>query len=90
VFENGQALLNRINSKHPDLILMDIEMPVLNGIETAKHLKKRADINKIPIIALSGHTFSDKKEEMLHAGFNDCITKPVDKGELIKVLLLYT
>jgi CheY-like chemotaxis protein len=86
VFENGKELINRIETKKPDLILMDIEMSVMNGIETTQYLKSQMTLKTIPVIALTGHAFENEKEQFMSSGFDDYIIKPIDKSQLVKAL----
>ena len=71
-----------------DLILMDDMMPKLSGVETFNILKKRKDF-KIPTIALTANAIAGMKENYLKEGFNDYISKPIDKKELERVLKTY-
>lgn len=74
-----------------DLILMDIMMPVMNGIEASKQIRsfERKDSKTIPIIAMSANTFHDDRQKGIDAGVNDYIPKPVDEEKLIKILRKY-
>ena len=71
-----------------DLILMDDMMPKLSGVETFKLLQKRDDFN-IPTIALTANAIAGMREKYLNMGFNDYISKPIDKKELERVLKTY-
>jgi CheY-like chemotaxis protein len=75
---NGKEALEKLESDHIDLILMDIEMPVMNGIETTKYIREKIDKPnaKIPIVALTAHNPDDFFETFEKAGFDDLITKP--------------
>jgi len=69
-----------------DIILMDIEMPVMDGITTSIEIRKKKEFDSIPIIALTAHVLSDQRENYLSAGMNDCLAKPVDREELYSVI----
>jgi len=68
----------------PDLILMDIMLPELNGFQALKILKSEAKTKAIPVIALTSYAMRGDKEKALEAGFNSYITKPIDVGEFLK------
>ena len=87
VFEaiNGKIGLEKCNEIVPDIVLLDIQMPILNGYETAEEIRK---INtKIPIIALTAGTIKDEKEKCILAGMNDYISKPIIKESFENMLL---
>jgi CheY-like chemotaxis protein len=81
---NGLEVLKRVSEQSYDLILMDIEMPELPGLEAAKNI--RALGIKTPIIAVSAHVFSEAKKSALEAGMDQFINKPINIESLRKVL----
>lgn len=75
---NGKEAIDTISKETIDLILMDIEMPVMNGIETTQYIRKTLNksSSSMPIVALTAHNPADFFETFEQAGFNDLITKP--------------
>lgn len=71
---------------HPDLILLDIEMPELNGIETTRILQNNEKLKNIPIIIVSSTT---RKEEALKAGAKEFLQKPIDENKFLETILKY-
>jgi len=76
--ENGQVALDLLKNKEFDLILMDFQMPVLDGIETTRQIRNVLNMN-IPIIGLSAVTMDSEIEEGYDAGMNDYLPKPIDR-----------
>ena len=71
-------------SKSPDLILMDISLPMMNGWEVTRRLKSHPDTRNIPIIALTAHALATDRAKSIEAGCDDYDTKPVDFTKLQK------
>ncbi|BAU54883.1 Autoinducer 2 sensor kinase/phosphatase LuxQ [Mucilaginibacter gotjawali] len=82
--ENGEKSIEMIDLESPDVVLMDIQMPVMNGFETAKAI--RASGNTIPIIALTAAAIKGEREKCFQSGMNDYITKPFKEEELLKLI----
>jgi CheY-like chemotaxis protein len=77
-------------SERPELILMDISLPILDGLEASRQIKASSETQNIPIIALTAHTMPGDREKCLEAGCDDYDTKPIDMQRLlgkIEVLL---
>ena len=87
VIENGKRAWKEFQEKSFDCILMDIQMPVLDGVEASKQIRStESNYRVIPIIALTAYAMSGDREKFLEAGIDDYIAKPVDNDELMQVL----
>lgn len=84
--QNGLEAINQAKEKQPDLILMDIQMPEMDGLEATKHIKREPAISKIPIIALTALTMPGDRESCLAAGVNEYMTKPVSIKNLVATI----
>ncbi|MEL1255856.1 PAS domain S-box protein [Flavobacterium sp. DGU38] len=85
--ENGHEALLQFESITPDLIFMDIQMPVMNGYETTKIVRNTLKGEKIPIIAVTAGAEKEERDKCLLAGMNDYIAKPIMKGVIETILL---
>jgi CheY-like chemotaxis protein len=84
--ENGEKGCEMAAAEQPDLILMDLEMPVVDGWEATRRLKGSPTTRDIPIIALSAHALAGEREKALAAGCNDFDTKPIEFDRLVETL----
>lgn len=89
VAENGAEAVEKARSCAPDLILMDISMPVMSGIEATLALRKSPDMSKIRIVALTAHAMESARQECMDAGCDDFATKPVDFDGLVALIEKY-
>jgi CheY-like chemotaxis protein len=83
VAEDGEKGVAAASRERPDLILMDLSLPVLSGWDAARKLKGAEDTRRIPIIALSAHALDGEREKALAAGCDEFETKPVDLSRLL-------
>jgi hypothetical protein len=86
VASNGKDALELLKTKHYDAVLMDIQMPVLDGLQTCKHIRAQEHLVSLPIIGLSARVCADTSQQCLDYGMNSCISKTVDPQELVKQL----
>ena len=85
---NGKLAIENIKLHKYDLILMDIQMPELNGYDTAKYIRKELKLG-LPIIAMTSHSNPGERERCLLSGMNDYIAKPINEEELYNVVTNY-
>lgn len=85
---NGKDAIDIIETECVDIILMDIEMPVMNGLETTQHIRNKMPYpkNLLPIIALTAHNPNDFFESYHNAGFNHLLTKPYSFDKIIEAI----
>ena len=85
-FQNGKELIDEISKHNPDIILMDIQMPEINGYEATIEIRKNKKLIKTPIIALTAGTVVGEKEKCIEIGMNDYIPKPIDRENLKNII----
>ena len=79
---NGQEAVETAESARPDLILMDLSLPLLDGLAATRRIREFDALKKVPIIAVSAHDTADFHAEALAAGCNEYVTKPIDFDQL--------
>ena len=84
VAKNGEAGCDTATAELPDLILMDLDLPVVDGWEATRRLKSNTMTSAIPIIALTAHAMAGSREKALAVGCDDFDTKPVDFDRLLQ------
>ncbi|MFC5409014.1 PAS domain S-box protein [Larkinella bovis] len=89
VAENGQKALDWLQQEPFDLVLMDIQMPVMDGYTTTTHIRTTLR-SQIPIIAMTAHALANEREQCLRAGMNDFIPKPFQIEELQRIMRKYS
>tara|TARA_Y100001960_G_C14511927_1_gene746918 strand:- start:355 stop:729 length:375 start_codon:yes stop_codon:yes gene_type:complete len=80
---DGEMGVKMAESEKPDLILMDLSLPKMDGWTATKTIKNNENLNSIPIIALSAHAMDEHKQRAIDSGCNDYDTKPVDIERLL-------
>jgi CheY-like chemotaxis protein len=84
---NGQEAVEKTRSNPYDAVLMDVQMPGLDGLQATAELRRDRRYADLPIIAMTAHAMAGDREQSLKAGMNDHVTKPIDPGALFAVLL---
>ncbi len=90
VAENGREAVAKLfsaESRRYDVILMDVQMPVLDGVSATRLIRSRPDYAEIPIIAMTAHVLEEERQICLAAGMNDFIGKPYSQGKFLRTLL---
>ncbi|MCI5163921.1 MAG: response regulator, partial [Candidatus Electrothrix sp. AX5] len=85
--KHGKEALDFLCSKEVDCVLMDIQMPVMDGYTACRELRSQSKFKKLPIIAMTANVMESDVEKSLEAGMNDHIGKPLDEEELFKTLM---
>jgi two-component system, cell cycle response regulator DivK len=86
VAEDGEAALTRAAEARPDLILMDLSLPRMDGWEATRRLKADAALARIPVIVLSAHAMRSHEERARASGCDDFMTKPIDEAILFATI----
>jgi len=84
---NGREALKKISKKNYDAILMDIQMPVMDGYQACREIRQIKGLHTIPIIAMTAHALSGDREKCIEAGMNDHVSKPISPDFLFTALL---
>jgi two-component system sensor histidine kinase/response regulator len=87
IANNGQEALDMVAIKSYDLVLMDMQMPVMDGITATIEIRKNPNFDSLPIIAMTANARLEDKEKCLNVGMQDHISKPIDPEELFRALL---
>ena len=81
--ENGQDAITATETNQPDLILMDIQLPVMDGYEATRRIKSNPDLKSIPIIVVTSYALSGDEEKARSAGCDDYVAKPYSPRQLL-------
>jgi CheY-like chemotaxis protein len=83
---NGNQAVESAASENPDIILMDLSLPQLDGLAATRRIRSQEGPRKVPIVAVSAHDSADFHAEALAAGCNEYVTKPIDFDQLVQLL----
>jgi len=83
---NGQEAVDKAYAERPDLILMDLSLPHLDGLAATRRIRAYDGLGKVPIVAVSAHDTADFHADALAAGCNEYVTKPIDFDQLERLL----
>jgi CheY-like chemotaxis protein len=86
---NGQEAVDLVQREHPDLILMDLDLPLLDGIAAAQQIRKQNEMDELPIVAVTAYPLSYTHVKAFAKGCNEYMAKPIDFGELDRLLNRY-
>jgi signal transduction histidine kinase/ligand-binding sensor domain-containing protein/HPt (histidine-containing phosphotransfer) domain-containing protein/BarA-like signal transduction histidine kinase len=89
VASNGLIALEKLANKNYDLVLMDIQMPEMDGVTATQEIRKQARFNALPIIAMTAHAMPDELNKCLDVGMNEYFTKPIDPNALFSLMAKY-
>lgn len=81
---DGQEGVDMANSVRPDLILLDIQLPVMDGYAVARQLRTNAELSRIPIIAVTSYAMTGDREKTIEAGCNGYIEKPINPDTFLQ------
>ena len=87
--QTGKESLEKIRTISPDLVLMDMSMPMIDGWEATRRIKADPELKRIPVMALTANAIEGDRERCLSAGCDDYETKPVDFERLLKKIRLH-
>ena len=85
--ENGKIALDKIRAADYDLVLMDMQMPVMDGVTATREIRKEARFNEMPIVAMTANAMQEDRDRCMAAGMNDHVAKPIEPEDLWKALL---
>jgi PAS domain S-box-containing protein len=89
VVGNGQAALDRVQQRHYDLVLMDLHMPVMDGLTATRAIRALPGLADLPVVAMTASAMADDRKRCLDAGMNDFVTKPIEPENLVSVLMAH-
>jgi two-component system, cell cycle response regulator DivK len=86
---NGQEAIEIADREHPNLILMDLDLPILDGIGATQHIRQQQATKEVPIVAVTAYPMTYTRVKAFARGCNEYLAKPIDFDELDKVLMRY-
>ena len=86
---NGQEAVELARREHPDLILMDLDLPILDGIAATQRIRQQAEMDEMPIVAVTAYPLSYTRVKAFAKGCNEYLAKPIDLVQLEELLSRY-
>jgi two-component system cell cycle response regulator DivK len=80
---NGEQALAKVEETEPDLILLDINMPKMNGYDVLTRLRQNRKFSAVPVLAVTAYAMKEDQQKILEAGFNGYLPKPIDRTRLL-------
>lgn len=90
VADNGQLAIEALEQRHYDLVLMDCQMPVMDGFETTQRIRKNPEWRELPVIAVTANVMQGDRDDCFACGMNDYITKPYNRSQLSAAIRRWT
>ena len=89
--KDGREVIQEVRKDKPDVILMDVMMPVMDGLEAARYIRRsnKENARDIPIIAMTANAFTEDRRRVLEAGMNEHLAKPLESEVLIEMIAKY-
>ena len=87
IAENGQVAIEKVQAEGYDLVLMDMQMPVMDGVTATREIRKEARLKDLPIVAMTANAMQGDRDRCMAAGMNDHVAKPIEPEDLWKALL---
>jgi signal transduction histidine kinase/DNA-binding response OmpR family regulator len=84
---NGEVAVRMVSTQKYDLVLMDMQMPVMDGIKATRIIRSNPQLRALPVVAMTANVMASDREKCIEAGMNDHLSKPIDPDELFRVLL---
>ena len=82
-YENGMEVVDRLGDDVPDIVLLDISLPGMDGTEVLEWIRSQELLSSLPVIALTAHAMSGDREKYLEMGFDEYVTKPIVDEEVL-------
>ncbi len=89
IAENGRIAVDKVRQNSYDLVLMDVQMPEMDGLEATRAIRSRIDATELPILAMTANAFDEDRRRCRDAGMNDFVAKPVDPANLFDTVALW-
>ncbi len=83
---NGQEALDMLGKSHPDILLIDLDMPVLDGFATVRRIRENPALASMPVLAVTAYAMQGDREKVLASGFDGYLSKPIQSGVLFEEL----